>query len=307
MKDLSAAEHERLGRAAQAVVSKNGSFAVDGRPAAADAAPGAVLMAERVLIVDDNPTNLKLVAYLVTRERLRGRYRRRRRLPRSPRSRRIARALILMDLQLPASMGSSSRAGSRPTRDARHRIIAVTAYAMKGDEEKALEAGCDDYVTKPIDTRALPGIIARHIGGRRLSHKIMVVDDNSATRRMVRIALVRRPRGHRGGRRAHARELMARSARGRAPGPDAPRRRRLRARRPAARAAGTDVPILAFSGFVSKLDEARASSVGFDDIITKPIAPRGSCRDRAHLPSSAARGALRQGRKSWSRTTIRCS
>src|SRR5204862_3842676 len=57
-------------------------------------------------------------------------------------------------------------------------------------------------------------------------------------------------------------------------------------------AEGTDVSILAFSGFVSELEEARASSVGFDDIISKPIAPsRLVPLVEAHLPSSAPSAA----------------
>jgi CheY-like chemotaxis protein len=121
-------------------------------------------MAARVLIVDDNPTNLKLVAYLV---RANG-YEVDTAGDATAALAAIAAhrpALILMDLQLPGIDGLelTRRLKADPaTRDIK--IIAVTAYAMKGDEDKALEAGCDDYVTKPIDTRALPATIAKHIG-----------------------------------------------------------------------------------------------------------------------------------------------
>jgi len=118
----------------------------------------------RVLIVDDNPTNLKLVAYLV---RANG-YDVDTAGDAGSAQASIAThkpGLILMDLQLPGIDGLelTRRLKADPaTSDIK--IVAVTAYAMKGDEEKALEAGCDDYVTKPIDTRALPATIAKHIG-----------------------------------------------------------------------------------------------------------------------------------------------
>jgi len=74
--------------------------------------------------------------------------------------------LILMDLQLPGIDGlelTRQLKADAATKDIK--IIAVTAYAMKGDQDKALEAGCDDYVTKPIDTRGLPALIKKYIGG----------------------------------------------------------------------------------------------------------------------------------------------
>lgn len=74
-------------------------------------------------------------------------------------------ALVLMDLQMPGMDGLelTRRLRADPaTRDLP--IVAVTSFAMVGDEEKALEAGCDEYVTKPIDTRTFPSLVARFAG-----------------------------------------------------------------------------------------------------------------------------------------------
>ena len=120
----------------------------------------------RVLIVDDNATNLKLVAYLVRANGYE--------VDTAGDAEAALAAIaanrpdvILMDLQLPGIDGLelTRRLKANPaTKDIA--IIAVTAYAMKGDQEKAHEAGCDDYVTKPINTRALPELIARYVKGR---------------------------------------------------------------------------------------------------------------------------------------------
>jgi CheY-like chemotaxis protein len=120
-------------------------------------------MMARVLIVDDNAVNLKLVAYLVKAQGYE--------VDTAIDADSALTALharkpdvVLMDLQLPGVDGIelTRRIKADPaTHDVA--IIAVTAYAMTGDRERAIEAGCDDYVTKPIDTRALPGVIARHV------------------------------------------------------------------------------------------------------------------------------------------------
>jgi CheY-like chemotaxis protein len=121
---------------------------------------------ERILIVDDNATNLKLVAYLM---RANG-YTVDTALDAEAAIVAIRNNhpdVILMDIQLPGIDGLelTRRLKAEPaTRDIV--IVAVTAYAMKGDQAKALAAGCDDYITKPIDTRALPETIARHLARR---------------------------------------------------------------------------------------------------------------------------------------------
>jgi CheY-like chemotaxis protein len=72
--------------------------------------------------------------------------------------------LILMDLQLPGVSGLElTRRLKNDPRTSRTPIVAMTAYATIGDEAKARAAGCDGYLTKPIDTHALPQLIAKYL------------------------------------------------------------------------------------------------------------------------------------------------
>jgi CheY-like chemotaxis protein len=122
---------------------------------------------EPILVVDDNPTNLKLLRLLLSGEsyavRTAGDAGEALAVLKEFRPR-----LILLDLQMPGMNGFEL--ARRLKSDAATQdivIVALTAYAMKGDEEKAREAGCDGYVSKPIDTRALPALIARHLEGAK--------------------------------------------------------------------------------------------------------------------------------------------
>ena len=75
--------------------------------------------------------------------------------------------LIIMDIQLPKLSGVEvvKRLRQMPEFSSVP-IIALTAYAMKGDKEKFIEAGCDAYLSKPINTRELPKIVADMLLGR---------------------------------------------------------------------------------------------------------------------------------------------
>ena len=72
--------------------------------------------------------------------------------------------LILMDIQLPGMDGLEATQILKEdilTKDIP--VVALTAHAMKGDEEKAINAGCNGYITKPIDTRELPNLVRKFV------------------------------------------------------------------------------------------------------------------------------------------------
>lgn len=122
------------------------------------------MTAQVVLVVDDNPTNLKLIAYLLQAKGYEVRT-----AADADAALEVVRtsrpALILMDLQLPGMDGLELTRLLKSQPETRAIVIlAVTAYAMKGDEERARAAGCDGYIPKPVDTRALPRIVAQHLG-----------------------------------------------------------------------------------------------------------------------------------------------
>ena len=116
-----------------------------------------------ILVVDDHPTNLKLCKVMLSvdgyevhtaadaEEAL-------------VMLDSVHPRLILMDLQLPGLDGLelTRRLKADPaTRDIV--VVALTAYAMQGDEQKALDAGCDGYIAKPIDTRLLAATVERYL------------------------------------------------------------------------------------------------------------------------------------------------
>jgi two-component system, cell cycle response regulator DivK len=73
-------------------------------------------------------------------------------------------AIVLMDISLPGMDGLTATKILKQNPKTEHiPVVALTAHAMKGDEAKALEAGCAGYITKPIDTRSFSKSVANFI------------------------------------------------------------------------------------------------------------------------------------------------
>jgi two-component system, cell cycle response regulator DivK len=110
-------------------------------------------MAARILVVDDNPTNLKLACCVLenegyTIESAQDAEEAMEIIRKSPFD------LILVDIELPGMDGLTlTRKLKKDQATKNIPVVALTASAMKGDETKALHAGCIGYITKPIDTR----------------------------------------------------------------------------------------------------------------------------------------------------------
>jgi CheY-like chemotaxis protein len=118
----------------------------------------------RILIVDDNPVNLKLASSVLEFAGCQV-------LEAVDASHAVAMIrqsppdLILMDIAMPGMDGLTLTRQLKADESTRHiRIVALTASAMKGDDQKARDAGCDGYITKPIDTRKLPDQVASILG-----------------------------------------------------------------------------------------------------------------------------------------------
>jgi two-component system cell cycle response regulator DivK len=120
---------------------------------AVDAPAPEPMMPATILVVEDNDLNMKLFDDLLSaqgyqvlkaRDGLEGLYLARKHLP----------DLILMDVQLPGSLSGLdvTRALKKEAEFEAVPIVAVTAFAMKGDEEQILAAGCDAYISKPISS-----------------------------------------------------------------------------------------------------------------------------------------------------------
>lgn len=119
---------------------------------------------KKVLIVEDNELNMKLFHDLLEAHGIE-----------TVETRdgndvlEIARAekpdLILMDIQLPEVDGTDVTRLLKGEDDLKHiPVIAVTAFAMKGDEQKIRECGCEDYISKPISVLPFIETVKKHLG-----------------------------------------------------------------------------------------------------------------------------------------------
>jgi CheY-like chemotaxis protein len=118
-----------------------------------------------ILVVEDNKLNMKLVKGLIKI----GKYRLLEAMDAESGIELIREKrpdLVLMDIQLPGMDGLSATKIIKEDPELKDiPIVALTSYAMQGDKEKALAAGCTGYITKPIDTRKFLETVSQYLNG----------------------------------------------------------------------------------------------------------------------------------------------
>jgi two-component system cell cycle response regulator DivK len=122
-------------------------------------------MAKRILVVEDDADNRRIVAKVLSVdgyevvEAVDG-------LEALDRARSERPHLILMDLALPNMDGWEATRRLKSDPETRHiPVVALTAVAMRGDEEQARAAGCDDYIAKPARPAAIRELVRKYTGG----------------------------------------------------------------------------------------------------------------------------------------------
>lgn len=137
-----------------------------GTPAESPQSVAEPSLAGRILLAEDGADNQRLIAYMLRRAGAEVEI-----VENGEEAIECVRAalraerpwdLILMDMQMPVLDGYAAARRLRQA-DCQTPIVALTAHSMSGDREKCLEAGCDDYVTKPIDRARLIQTLARHL------------------------------------------------------------------------------------------------------------------------------------------------
>ena len=122
----------------------------------------------KILIIEDNQLNLELATDLLEANGFGVAS-----APTAEEGLRLARELlpdlVLMDFSLPGMDGLSATKHLKDDPATSHlAIVGLTAHAMKGDEELALNAGCDGYLTKPIDTRTFVATVKKFLASANL-------------------------------------------------------------------------------------------------------------------------------------------
>ena len=116
-----------------------------------------------VLLVEDNPHNRKIFSGMLTHSGLRV-------IEAEDGHQALAKAasekpdIVLMDLSIPGVDGwECTRRLKADPATAKIPIIALTAHAMRGDEERALQAGCDGYLSKPISPKKVVDVVRQYL------------------------------------------------------------------------------------------------------------------------------------------------